>query len=154
MSKDFTKEELLKIIAEKDVLLGKNDVLLSEKDALISKLQGEIAWLKRKVFGRMSEKFIPSDPQARQLDLFGDTLTEQEQQEISQAVQKEDELLTRTIKVKKSRTPRKDPSLENLREEVQEIYPTQKDDPRYEYIGEDVTRANARKKYFPLFSIS
>ena len=61
-----------------------------------------------------------------------------QQQEISQAVQKEDELLTRTIKVKKSRTPRKDPSLENLREEVQEIYPAQKDDPRYEYIGEHV----------------
>ena len=40
MNKDFTKEELLKIIAEKDVLLGKNDVLLSEKDTLISKLQG------------------------------------------------------------------------------------------------------------------
>ncbi len=140
MNKDFTKEELLKIIAEKDALLGKNNALLSEKDTLINKLQGEIAWLKRKVFGRMSEKFVSEDPQARQLDLFGDILTEQEQQEISQATQKEDERLTRTIKVKKSRTPRKDPSLENLREEVQEIYPVQKDDPRYECIGEDVTK--------------
>jgi len=67
MTKEYTKEQLLKILSEKDLDLEK-------RDAKIAKLEDMIAWLKRKVFGKMSEKFIPKDPHKRQLELFGDEL--------------------------------------------------------------------------------
>ena len=108
MTKEYTKEQLLKMLFEKDMDLEK-------RDAKIAKLEDMIAWLKRKVFGKMSEKFIPEDPNSRQLELFGDELSLEEKEALEKQAKEEDILLTKTIKVHKKRTPRKDPSWDNLR---------------------------------------
>jgi len=46
MTKEYTKEQLLKKLYEKDLDLEK-------RDAKIAKLEDMIAWLKKKVFGKM-----------------------------------------------------------------------------------------------------
>ena len=133
MTKEYTKEQLLKMLSEKDVDLEK-------RDAKIAKLEDMIAWLKRKVFGKMTEKFIPEDPNKRQLELFGDELSLEEKEALEKQAKEEDILLTKTIKVHKKRTPRKDPSWDNLREEEVILEPKEKDDDRYVYIDSEESK--------------
>jgi hypothetical protein len=80
----------------------------------ISKLEYELSWLRKKLFGKMSERFINSDPDSRQLDIFGEQLGENKREELEKAAKLEQELITKTITVTKTRTPRKDVSFENL----------------------------------------
>ena len=47
---------------------------LSAKEAVISKLEFEIERLRKIIFGKKSERFISTDPNVRQLDIFGDKL--------------------------------------------------------------------------------
>ena len=92
---------------------------LSAKEAVISKLEFEIERLRKIIFGKKSERFISTDPNVRQLDIFGEALSDQEKAALEKAAQQEQELITKTITVNKPRTPRKDISLEGLRVERQ-----------------------------------
>ena len=96
---------------------------LSAKEAVISKLEFEIDRLRKIIFGKKSERFISTDPNVRQLDIFGEPLSDREKAELEKAAQQEQELITRTITVNKPRTPRKDISLEGLRVEETIIDP-------------------------------
>ena len=96
---------------------------IAVKDATISKQGLEIDRLRKIIFGRKSERFIPTDPNVRQLDIFGASLSEQEKAALEKAAEQEQEIITRTITVKKQRTPRKDISLEGLRVEETIIDP-------------------------------
>ena len=55
-------------ISHKDALLSLKDAEISQKNAEIKKLSDTLLWLRRKVFGKMSEKNLPLDPD--QLLLF------------------------------------------------------------------------------------
>src|SRR5690554_2610950 len=84
---------------------------IAVKDATISKQELEIDRLRKIIFGKKSERFIPIDPNVRQLDIFGEALSQQEKAALEKAAEQEQELITRVISVKKPRTPRKDISL-------------------------------------------
>ncbi|GAB1375054.1 hypothetical protein MASR1M46_19430 [Bacteroidales bacterium] len=56
----------------------------------------------------MSERFINSDPDSRQLDIFGEQLSDNEREDLERAAAQEQELITRTVTANKPRTPRKD----------------------------------------------
>lgn len=111
----------------------------------ISKLESELAWLRKKVFGKMSERFISADPDARQLDIFGEQLSDKEREELEKAAQQDKELVTRTITVNKPRTTRKDISLENLRVEETVIDPEGINFDEYVCIGSEQTNKLAYK---------
>lgn len=96
---------------------------IAVKDATISKQELEIDRLRKIIFGKKSERFIPIDPNVRQLDIFGEALSQQEKAALEKAAEQEQELITRVISVKKPRTPRKDISLEGLRVEETIIDP-------------------------------
>ena len=93
MTQEYTKEQLLKMLSERDADLEKRDVIIEESKAKIAKLEDMVAWLQRKVFGKMSEKFIPEDPNVRQLELFGDELS-QEEEVILEPKEKDDDRYT------------------------------------------------------------
>lgn len=61
----------------------------------------------RSYFGKKVERFISTDPNVRQLDIFGEALSDQEKAALEKAAQQEQELITKTITVNKPRTPRK-----------------------------------------------
>ena len=111
----------------------------------ISKLETELAWLRKKIFGKMSERFISSDPDSRQLDIFGEQLSQAEKNELEKAAQQDKELVTITITVKKSRNTRKDISLENLRVEETIIDPEGINLDDYVCIGSEQTNKLAFK---------
>lgn len=62
------------LIAERDSLRSTAERLSSERDTLqgvVEKMQGELRQLRRMLFGRKSERFIPSDPSQLKLDFEG-----------------------------------------------------------------------------------
>ena len=118
---------------------------VTKLESHISKLEYELTWLRKKLFGKMSERFISSDPDARQLDIFGEQLSDKEKEELEKAASQEQKLITSTLTTKTSRTPRKDISLENLRVEETVIDPEGINPEEYVCIGSDVTNKLAYK---------
>jgi len=118
---------------------------ITNLESNITKLEYELTWLRKKLFGKMSERFINSDPDTRQLDIFGEQLSDNEREELERAAKQEQELITRTITVSKPRTPRKDVSFENLRVEETTIEPEGIDFEEYVCIGTEETNRLAYK---------
>ena len=79
---------------------------ITEKDCMIQDLQNKFLWLRKKVFGRMSEKSLPVDP--AQLSLFDEKhLTDEERAQLDRKVEEAEKTITKTItvKAKPSRRP-------------------------------------------------
>lgn len=172
MASGYTQQEVEKLLTENEYLRNQ----LSEKEGVVSnlqdnvsklkgnitelegnvlklegnvlKLESEICWLRKKIFGKMSERFISPDPDTRQLDIFGEQLSDEEREELEKAAHQEKELITRTITVNKTRAPRKDISMENLRVEETIIDPEGINLDDYVCIGSEQTNKLAFKCEF------
>ncbi|MHC1780691.1 MAG: IS66 family transposase [Bacteroidales bacterium] len=143
------KEEVVSNL-ESDVVKLESNVSslesnITKLESTVSKLENELTWLRKKLFGKMSERFINSDPDSRQLDIFGEQLSDSEREELERAAKQEQELITRTITASKPRTPRKDVSFENLRIEETTIEPEGIDFEEYVCIGTEETNRLAYK---------
>lgn len=109
---------------QEKALLEEIDKLRQDKAALISRvasLEQSLYWLRKKVFGRMSEKSLPLDP--NQLFLFSkEEMSSMEISRMEDEVRKSDEEITRTIKVKE-KPSRKPLDTSSLPVEVVDLYP-------------------------------
>lgn len=68
------EQRMAALTAERDSLRSTADRLSSERDTLqgvVEKMQDELRQLRRMLFGRKSERFIPSDPAQLKLDFKG-----------------------------------------------------------------------------------
>ena len=84
-------------------------------------LQNRLLWLRKKVFGQMSEKVLPSDP--AQLSLFDEKhLTGEERARLDREVEEAEKTITKTITVK-ARPSRRPLDTTGLPEKVFHIYP-------------------------------
>lgn len=108
-------------ISHKDALLSLKDAEISQKNAEIKKLSDTLLWLRRKVFGKMSEKNLPLDPD--QLLLFEqEHLTDEERARLDKEVEAAEQQMTKTITVK-VKPSRRDLDITGLPTEVIDIYP-------------------------------
>ena len=108
-------------ISHKDALLSLKDAEISRKNAEIKKLSDTLLWLRRKVFGKMSEKNLPLDPD--QLLLFEqEHLTDEERAQLDKDVETAEQQMTKTITVK-VKPSRRDLDTTGLPTEVIDIYP-------------------------------
>ena len=108
-------------ISHKDALLSLKDAEISQKNAEIKKLGDTLLWLRRKVFGKMSEKNLPLDPD--QLLLFEqEHLTDEERARLDKEVEAAEQQMTKTITVKVKPSCR-DLDTTGLPTEVIDIYP-------------------------------
>lgn len=108
-------------ISHKDALLSLKDAEISRKNAEIKKLSDTLLWLRRKVFGKMSEKNLPLDPD--QLLLFEqEHLTDAERARLDKEVEAAEQQMTKTITVK-VKPSRRDLDTTGLPTEVIDIYP-------------------------------
>lgn len=108
-------------ISHKDALLSLKDAEISQKNAEIKKLSDTLLWLRRKVFGKMSEKNLPLDPD--QLLLFEqEHLTDEERARLDKEVEAAEQQMTKTITVK-VKPSRRDLDTTGLPAEVIDIYP-------------------------------
>ena len=90
----FTEEQIKAIIQENERLRKENDVLSGK----VASLEQSLYWLRKKMFGRMSEKKLPLDP--NQLSLFTQQeMSPDEKAGLEEETRKAEEEMTRTIKV-------------------------------------------------------
>ncbi|MDR0207089.1 MAG: hypothetical protein LBI45_07545, partial [Bacteroidales bacterium] len=65
-------------LEQKDTQLEQKDTQLEQKDSVIEKLKNELLILRRKLFGRSSERYVKEDPNQLKLDFVGvETLPEE-----------------------------------------------------------------------------
>ena len=108
-------------MARKDAMLSLKDAEISQKNAEIKKLSDTLLWLRRKVFGKMSEKNLPLDP--NQLLLFEEEhLTDEERAQLNKEVEGAEQQITKTITVN-VKPSRRNLDTTGLPTEVIDIYP-------------------------------
>lgn len=111
------EEQLAAALAEVENLR----MAIAEKDCIIQDLRNKLLWLRKKVFGQMSEKALPVDPS--QLSLFEEKhLTDEERARLDREVEEAEKTITRTIAVK-ARPSRRPLDITGLPEKVVHIYP-------------------------------
>jgi transposase len=96
-------------LKSKDGIIESKDCIIESKERQIASLSRELDWLRKKVFGKMTEKrHLPLDPSVlNEPTLFPDEMSEEEKAALSVEVKKSEETLTRSITVreKPSRKP-------------------------------------------------
>lgn len=93
---------------------------ISALESEVASLKDQLYWLRKKVFGQMSEKNLPVDPM--QLNLFEtEPLSEEERNELEQAIEEQEQTITKTITV--SKPARKPIDTTKLPVEEINIYP-------------------------------
>lgn len=116
---------------------------LAKRDEKIASLENQLLWLRKKIFGKMSEKHLPLDP--NQLSLFDDEpLTALQIAEAQKANEQTDNTIIKLITVKE-KPSRKSLDVTGLPTVENHIYPEGTTDENgslldiYEEIGTEIT---------------
>lgn len=113
----FMEEQIKKLMEENERLRKENDVLSGK----VASLEQTLYWLRKKMFGRMSEKNLPLDP--NQLSLFTEQeMSSTEKAEVEEEALKAEEDMTRSIKVRE-KPARKPLDTSSLPVEEINLYP-------------------------------
>lgn len=93
--------------------------------AKVTSLEDQLYWLRKKIFGKMSEKNLPVDPNVlSEPTLFDEPLSEEERAELEAAVKNDEEETSNRIKVESyERKPRKAIDTANLEVREEHVYP-------------------------------
>ncbi|WP_278969758.1 transposase [Phocaeicola barnesiae] len=111
-------EEQEKALLEEIETLRQDKAMLIDR---IASLEQSLYWLRKRIFGRMSEKSLPLDP--NQLLLFSkEEMSSMEVSRMEGEVRKSEEEITKTIKVKE-KPVRKPLDTSSLPVEVVDLYP-------------------------------
>jgi len=134
------------LLESKNDLIESKDNLISVKDRQIAHLNQQLDWLRKKVFGKMSEKkHLPIDPSVlSQPSLFPEEMSLEEQTSLRDEVKQSEETIIKTITVKE-KPSRKPLDTTNLPVSETHLYPegTTSEDgtlkTEYVEIGTEVT---------------
>ena len=108
-----------------DALKSSYEQTISLKDEKILKLEDEVAYLRRRIWGKSSERFIKEDPQQRRIDFEGLDLLPEEQ-ELAEAAKAEIEAFReRRVKEQVKRKPVRKPLPEDLPRVEEHLYPAE-----------------------------
>lgn len=106
--------------SEVDKLLKENERL----KMLVSSLENQLAWLRKKVFGSMSEKHLPlNPPDELQLSLLPDQMSVDEKAKLQAEAQKEEAKLDKLISTKSEKPSRKPVDTTKLPVKEEHFYP-------------------------------
>ena len=123
--------------------MAQKDRTIRELEDRITSLEGQLAWLKRKMWGRMSEKHIPEDPSQRLIEWEGLELLPEEQ-EAARAAEREVEEMRRRQEMRRKETagrrkPVRKPLPEELPHTYIDIYPAGYNEEEWTVVGEPET---------------
>ena len=145
------REELARLSGEVETLRAEraemksaNEKLLAEKEEMqqvINDLRSMMAWFRKKLFYKMSEKNLPLDPNVLEPTLFDQSLSEEEQARLDAEVKAMEERNAKAIEVKAHKRDVRRPVLSgDLPVEETHIYPEGvQDNPEYVEIGVENT---------------
>jgi transposase len=123
-------------------IIDLKDAKIAELEAKVASLESELAWLRKKVFGKMSEKMIPADPMAEPT-LFDLELSESESASIETLKEKDEEVITKIITVKTNKENRKAIDTSKLPVEEEHIYPEGVNAEEYAEMEPEITETLA-----------
>lgn len=108
-----------------DALKSSYEKTLSEKDTRIVDLEKQVAYLRRRIWGKSSERYIQADPQQRRIDFDGLDLLPGEI-ELAEAAREEIETFReRRVKERVKRKPVRKPLPEDLPRIEEHLYPAE-----------------------------
>jgi transposase len=108
-----------------DALKSSYEKTLSEKDNRIVGLEKQVAYLRRRIWGKSSERYIQADPQQRRIDFDGLDLLPGEI-ELAEAAREEIETFReRRVKERVKRKPVRKPLPEDLPRIEEHLYPAE-----------------------------
>lgn len=122
---------------EKNLYLEKKLTAVEEEKA---ELLSQLLWLRKKIWGRMSERYIPEDPNQRRFDFEGLDMLEEEKELAAEAAKEAAAYITVNKKVRITPKPIRKELFEGLRTEDTTIEPEGIDKENWVRIGEEVTR--------------
>lgn len=107
----------------------------------VASLEDQLYWLRKKMFGKMSEKNLPLDPTTlSEPTLFDDPLTDEERAQLDFAVRKDEEGAAKLIQVKGfERKPRKVIDTANLEVREEHLYPDVENRDDYTELDPEIT---------------
>lgn len=106
-----------------DALKSGYEQAIREKDEKILDLEKQVAFLRRRIWGKSSERFIQEDPQQRRLDFEGLDLLPEEK-ELAEAAREEiEEFRERRVRERVKRKPVRKPLSEDLPRVEEHLYP-------------------------------
>lgn len=107
----------------------------------VASLEDQLYWLRKKMFGKMSEKNLPLDPTTlSEPTLFDDPLTDEERAQLDAAVRKDEEDAAKLIQVKGfERKPRKAIDTANLEVREEHLYPDVENRDDYTELDPEIT---------------
>lgn len=107
----------------------------------VASLEDQLYWLRKKMFGKMSEKNLPLDPATlSEPTLFDDPLSDEERAELDAAVKKDEEEASDLIRVRGfERKPRKAVDTAGLEVREEHIYPEVENREDYTELDPEVT---------------
>jgi len=148
-----TAADLDKALAQKDNVISKKDRTIKDLENRVIKLEGQLAWLQRKMWGKMSEKFIPADPNQRLIEWEGLELLPEEE-EAAKASEKDIEILRiqqekRRQEIQLKKQPKRKPLPEDLPHEYMDLYPEGYKDHEDEWTLFDETEDSEHLEYIP-----
>ena len=130
------------VIKSKDKEIESLENQVTTLDRKVRSLEDQLHWLRKKMFGKMSEKHLPLDPNALEPTLFDDLMSDEEKAVLQEEVKKEEELQNRMIEVKSfKRAVRKPVNLDNLEEKEEHIYPEGISAEEYDELEPEITRS-------------
>lgn len=111
-----------------DALKSGYERTISEKDERILDLEKQVAYLRRRIWGKSSERFIKEDPQQRRIDFEGLDLLPEEKELAEAAKEEIEEFRERRVKERVKRKPVRKPLSEDLPRVEEHLYPEETTD--------------------------
>ena len=123
--------------------IAKQAAEIERLKGVVASLESQLYWLRKKMFGKMSEKNLPLDPNVlSEPTLFDDPLSEEERAALDAEVKKVEEEESRLIRVKSfDRKPRKAIDTANLEVLEEHVYPDLENREEYVELEPEVTEA-------------
>lgn len=128
-------------MASEQEIISSQAAEIERLNAKVSGLEDQLYWLRKKLFGKMSEKNLPLDPSVLgEPGLFDEPLAEEERAQVEAAVRKDEEEAAKLIRVKSfERKPRKVIDTANLEVREEHVYPEVEDRGDYTELDPEVT---------------
>ena len=147
--RSITEKEYQELLKQSQELKKMNSLvqqLTQDKGTLIAevdKLQNQLEWFRKQIFGKKSEKNLPLDSINLIPSLFDESLSAEEQAEISAAVVELNKEIEKDIVVPEHTRKRRDKNrtldISKLEIEEDEILPKGLDLTQYKKVGEEIT---------------
>lgn len=114
---------------------------IEQLQSKVASLERQLFWLRKKLFGKMSEKNLPLDPSVlSEPSLFDELLSEEERAELDARVKKTEQEEAAMISVKGfERKPRKALDLSALEVREEHLYPEVEDAGNYRELDPEIT---------------